>query len=51
MEATGDYWKGPFCRLEAEGSECVLAGAKQVKNLPGPARAGPVRFAVAGGVL
>jgi transposase len=35
MEATSDYWKGPFYRLEAEGFECVLAGAKQVKNLPG----------------
>jgi transposase len=28
-------WKGPFCRLEAEGLECVLADARQVKNLPG----------------
>ena len=27
-----DYWKGPFYRLEAEGFECVLADAKQVKN-------------------
>ena len=35
MEATGDYWKGPFYRLEAEGVECVLADARQVKNLPG----------------
>jgi len=35
MEATGDYWKGPFYRLEAEGFECVLADAKQVKHLPG----------------
>jgi transposase len=35
MEASGDYWKGPFYRLEAEGSECVLADAKQVKHLPG----------------
>ena len=35
MEATSDYWKGPFYRLEAEGFECVLADAKQVKNLPG----------------
>jgi hypothetical protein len=26
MEATGDYWKGPFYRLEAEGFECVLGG-------------------------
>jgi len=35
MEATGDYWKGPFYRLEAEGFECVLADARQIKNLPG----------------
>jgi transposase len=35
MEATGDWWKGPFCRLEAGGFECVLAGPRQVKNLPG----------------
>jgi transposase len=35
MEATSDYWKGPSCRLEAEGFECVLADARQVKNLPG----------------
>ena len=34
MEATSDYWKGPFYRLEAEGFDCVLADAKQVKNLP-----------------
>src|SRR5438067_2827731 len=35
MEATSDYWKGPFYRLQAEGFECVLADARQVKNLPG----------------
>jgi transposase len=35
MEATGDYWKGPSGRLEAEGFECVLADARQVKSLPG----------------
>jgi transposase len=35
MEATGDYRKPVFCRLEAEGFECVLADARQVKNLPG----------------
>ena len=34
MEAT-DYWKPVFFRLEAEGFECVLADARQVKNLPG----------------
>ena len=41
MEATGDYWKGPFYRLEAEGFECVLADARQVKNLPGRPKRGP----------
>jgi transposase len=35
MEATSDYWKGPFYRLEAEGFECVLADARQVRHLPG----------------
>jgi len=35
MEATSDYWKPVFYRLEAEGFECVLADAKQVRNLPG----------------
>ena len=35
MEATGDYWKPVFYRLEAEGLEGVLADARQVKNLPG----------------
>jgi transposase len=40
-EATGDYWKGPSGRLEAEGFECVLAGAKQVKNLPGRPKRDP----------
>ena len=41
MEATGDYWKGPFYRLEAEGFECVLADAGQVKNLPGRPKRDP----------
>ncbi len=41
MEATGDYWKGPSCRLEAEGFDCVLADAKQVKNLPGRPKRDP----------
>ena len=35
MEASGDYWKGPFYRLGAEGFDCVLAGARQVRHLPG----------------
>ena len=41
MEATGDYWKPVFYRLEAEGLECVLADAKQVKNLPGRPKRDP----------
>jgi transposase len=41
MEATGDYWKGPFYRLEAEGFECMLADARQVKNLPGRPKRDP----------
>ena len=41
MEATPDYWKGPFYRLEAEGFECVLADARQVKNLPGRPKRDP----------
>jgi transposase len=44
MEATGDYWRGPFYRLEAEGFECVLADARQVKNLSaGPSGTRPAR--------
>jgi transposase len=41
MEATSDYWKPVFYRLEAEGFECVLADAKQVKNLPGRPKRDP----------
>jgi transposase len=41
MEAAPDYWKGPFYRLEAEGLECVLADARQVKNLPGRPKRDP----------
>ena len=41
MEATGDYWKPVFYRLEAEGIECVLADAKQVKHLPGRPKRDP----------
>ena len=44
MEATGDYWKGPFYRLEAEEFDCVLADAKQVKNLPRAAPSGTRRI-------
>jgi transposase len=41
MEATGDYWKPVYYRLEAEGLECVLADARQVKNLPGRPKRDP----------
>jgi transposase len=41
MEATGDYWKPVFYRLEAEGFECVLADAKQVRHLPGRPKRDP----------
>ena len=41
MEATGDYWKPVFYRLEAEGLECVLADARQVRNLPGRPKRDP----------
>jgi transposase len=35
MEATSDYWKGPFYLLEAHGLECWLVNARDVKHLPG----------------
>src|SRR5262245_26173066 len=41
MEAASDYWKGPFCRLEAGRFECALADARQVKNLPGRPKRDP----------
>ncbi len=41
MEATGDYWKPVFYRLEAEEFECVLADARQVKHLPGRPKRDP----------
>src|ERR1022692_1118290 len=35
MEATGDYWKPVLFLLEAEGFDCDLYNAAQVKPLPG----------------
>lgn len=35
MEATSDYWKPVFYRLEAEGFTCWLLNARHVKNVPG----------------
>jgi transposase len=41
MEATSDYWKPVYYRLEAEGFELVLADPRQVKNLPGRPKRDP----------
>jgi transposase len=38
MEATSDYWKSPFYRLEAQGFEVWLVNATDVKHLPGRAK-------------
>ena len=38
MESTGDYWKGIYYLLEAEGLDCWLVNARDVKNLPGRAK-------------
>jgi transposase len=35
MESTSAYWKGVFYLLEAEGFECWLVNARDVKNVPG----------------
>jgi transposase len=35
MESTSDYWKGAYWLLEAEGFECWLVNARDVKNVPG----------------
>jgi transposase len=40
MEATSDYWKPVFYLLEAAGFETWLAGAKDVKHLPGRPKTG-----------
>jgi transposase len=38
MESTSDYWKGVYFLLEAEGFECWLVNAREVKNVPGRAK-------------
>jgi len=38
MESTGTYWKGIYYLLEAEGLDCWLVNARDVKNLPGRAK-------------
>jgi len=35
MEATSDYWKPVFYRLEAHGLNVIVVNAKQFKHLPG----------------
>ena len=35
MESTSDYWKGVYWLLEAEGFQCWLVNAREVKNVPG----------------
>jgi len=38
MESTSTYWKGVYYLLEAEGFECWLVNAREVKNVPGRAK-------------
>ncbi len=38
MESTSAYWKGVYYVLEAEGFDCRLANAREVKNVPGRAK-------------
>jgi transposase len=35
MESTSSYWKGAYYLLEADGFECWLVNAREVKNVPG----------------
>ena len=35
MESTSAYWRGVFYLLEAEGFDCWLVNARDVKNVPG----------------
>jgi len=43
MESTSSYWKGVYYLLEAEGFQCWLVNAREVKNVPGRAKNGPMR--------
>ena len=38
MESTSSYWKGVYYLLEAQGFECWLVNAREVKNVPGRAK-------------
>ena len=35
MESTSSYWKGSYYLLEADGFDCWLVNARDVKNVPG----------------
>ena len=48
MEATGDYWKGVYYLLEAEGFDCWLVNPREVKNVPGRAKTDRADAGVAG---
>src|SRR6185437_11832733 len=38
MDSTSSYWKGVYYLLEAEGFQCWLVNAREVKNVPGRAK-------------
>jgi hypothetical protein len=42
MEATSTYWKPPFYLLE-DATECWVVNARDVKNVPGRPKTGPMR--------
>ena len=42
MESTSTYWKGVYYLLEAEGFECWLVNAREVKERAGPGQNGLV---------
>jgi transposase len=49
MESTSSYWKGVYYLLEAQGFECWLVNAREVKNVPGRAKTGRCGLAGQGG--
>jgi hypothetical protein len=40
MEPASDYWKPPFCILQAAGLETWLVNARDIKHLPGRPKTG-----------
>ena len=38
MESTSTYWKGVYYLREADGFDCWLVNAREVKNVPGRAK-------------